>query len=223
MTGRPARPPVRSALTRLVAAGILVPGALMPVAAGAVDGEGKKQVFVKTLQGKTITLDVNDGASIGGVKEKIRDIEGIPVDQQRILYNGRELSDSTEVSAAVTPSSVVSGHRNAQAMPLAGLVDLPGSRMILQTVAEGKSPMHVRGAFAVGRRRTAALGAVAAAGGLVVPRGAAVTARVTSNACRARLAGVTIRPSRAGACRVVVSVSRRNESVRRTPVLVIAE
>ena len=56
------------------------------------------QIFVKTLEGKTITLEVEPNDSIDAIKVKVQEKEGIPPERQRLVFAGKELEEGKTLS-----------------------------------------------------------------------------------------------------------------------------
>merc|ERR1711966_651756 len=68
-----------------------------PALTTALSLRGGMQLFVKTLTGKTVSIEVEEGESIEDVKAKIAEKEGIPPEQQRLIFGGQQLQDAKTI------------------------------------------------------------------------------------------------------------------------------
>ena len=64
---------------------------------GSGASDNRMQIFIKTLSGKTLTLDVVHNENVGKLKAKIFEKEGIPTEQQRLLFSGKQLEETRTI------------------------------------------------------------------------------------------------------------------------------
>jgi ubiquitin len=70
----------------------------MAVGSDEASGGQPLQVFVKTVTGKTMTVDVQPTDTVDTVRQAIQTKEGIPSNHQRLIFNGRQLKQEETIA-----------------------------------------------------------------------------------------------------------------------------
>lgn len=72
----------------------VAPAPVVPAPTTAQSG----QIFIKTLQGESLPIDYNGAMKIGDLKNMIHSERQIPVDQQRLIFQGKQLEDDNTLA-----------------------------------------------------------------------------------------------------------------------------